>query len=134
MAISPCFDQIFFPTWQKTPSCCTQVLLNLPHVLSSLQYPPPDTHTASSQIHALYCQSPGGLCSSGFSLSPSVVFAVCALCPIRTSCVGGRCMCQILSALERFCLQGLNQEQPRLTSTFTEWKTKRVKEANYYHS
>lgn len=123
MAISTCF----FQTWRKIPSCCTQVLSNLPHVLSSLQYTYPHTHT--SQIHAQYTVSLQGVYAPVDSLSPPLS---CALCPIGTSCVGGRCMCQILSALERFCLQGLGREQPRLTSTFTEWKTKREKEANLY--
>lgn len=109
MAISPCFDQFFSDLAEHTFALHTSALKSATCPFLSALHPPTYTHTHISQIHALYCQSPGGLCSGGFSLSPSVVFAARALCPIGTYCVGRRCMCQILSALERFCLQGLDQ-------------------------
>lgn len=132
MAISPCFDQFFSDLAENTFVLHTSALKSATCPFLSAIHPPTHTHTHITDTCTVLSVSRGFMLRWVLSLSPSVVFAACALCPIGTSCVGRRCMCQILSALERFCLQGLDREQPRLTSTFKEWKTKREKEANLY--
>ncbi len=87
MAISPCFDQKFFPdlaentfvlhTSALKSATCPFLSEIHPH---TRRHTHTHTHTPSSQIHALYCQSPGGLCSGGFSLSP--LYLLCSVCSL----------------------------------------------------
>lgn len=109
MAISPCFDQFFSDLAENTFVLHTSALKSATCPFLSALHPPTYTHTHITDTCTVLSVSRGFMLWWVLSLSPPVVFAPRALCPIGTYCVGRRCMCQILSASERFCLQGLGQ-------------------------